>query len=320
MTKRALLIGIDTYPDPRNNLNSCVADTVRFQGLLQTYYGFKPQDIAVLRNTAATVVNARTGLTRLFSGIRTGDQVVFFQSSHGYRYVQGTTYTEVLCLYDAFLADTELVQLSGQTPPGTFTCVIDACHSAGLDKLFFAPNGLYAARAKVWQPPLDQAATDIAALSRATAFKGFGRAATSDTGAVAKLFSPGAFGGDGAPKAKGGEGDPQLNGVLFSACLADETAAAGSPPTDNLSAFTWALGKELDAGGTTVTASILRDRVVQRLQALNMRQTPNIEAPMAHGGWLNEALINYGNSGAAPVGGEGVFDAFLRSLGVGVPA
>lgn len=191
MTKRALLIGIDTYPDPRNNLNSCVADTVRFQGLLQTYYGFKPQDIAVLRNTAATVVNARTGLTRLFSGIRTGDQVVFFQSSHGYRYVQGTTYTEVLCLYDAFLADTELVQLSGQTPPGTFTCVIDACHSAGLDKLFFAPNGLYAARAKVWQPPLDQAATDIAALSRATAFKGFGRAATSDTGAVAKLFSPG---------------------------------------------------------------------------------------------------------------------------------
>ena len=117
MAKRALLIGIDTYPDPRNNLNSCVADTVRFQNLLQTYYGFQQQDIALLHNSAATLANARTGLTRLFSGIRAGDQVVFFQSSHGYRYVQGTTYTEVLCLYDAFLADTELVQLSGQTPP-----------------------------------------------------------------------------------------------------------------------------------------------------------------------------------------------------------
>ena len=173
----------------------------------------------------------------------------------------------------------------------------------------------------MWQPPLEQATTDIAALSRATAYKGFGRAATSDTGAVAKLFSPDAFGADGAPIAKGSEGDAQLNGVLFSACLADQTAAAGSPPTDNLSAFTWALGKELDAGGTTVPASTLRDRVVQRLEVLNMRQTPNIEAPMAHGGWLDETLINYGNpGGAVPPGGEDAFDAFLRSLGVTVPA
>ena len=83
----------------------------------------------------------------------------------------------------------------------------------------------------------------------------------------------------------------QLNGVLFAACLADQTAAAGSAPTDGLSAFTWALGRELEAGGVTIAANALRDRVDQRLQALNMRQTAAIEAPMAHGGWLTETLI-----------------------------
>jgi hypothetical protein len=333
-TKRAVLVGIDVYPDPRNNLNSCVADTLRFRGLLQSYYGFQPQDITLLHNSAATLDNVRTALTQLFAGVADGDEVVFFESSHGYRYVKGSTFVEVLCLYDQFLEDTELVQLSQQVPPGTFTCVVDACHSAGLEKLFFAPDGLYAARSKVWQPPPEQAAADIALLSQATSFKSFARAATADTGAVAKQFSPAAFGATSAPPAKSGEGQPELNGVLFAACLADQTAAAGSPPTDGLSAFTWALGRELEAGGVTVAANALRDRVAMRLEALNMRQTPAVEAPMAHGGWLTETLITYGAAGVpipvvpprqaptpvVPPVPDGDFEALLQAVLEGAPA
>ncbi len=322
MTKRALLIGIDLYPDPRNNLNSCVADTERFQGLLQNYYGFQPQDITLLHNSAATLPNARTQLSQLFAGVNAGDEIIFFQSSHGYRYVKGSTYTEVLCMYDQFLEDTELVQLSQQVPPGTFTCVVDACHSAGLDKLFFAIDGLHAARAKVWQPPAERAAADIAVLGQATSFKSFGRAATSDTGAVARQFSSQAFGDGTAPAAKSGEGQPELNGLLFAACLADQTAAAGSAPTDQLSAFTWALGHELEGGGTRLAANDLRDRVDQRLRALNMQQTPAVEAPIAHGDWLTQPLISYGKTTPTPGQTDAstydVFDAFLRSLGIGV--
>jgi len=328
-SKRALLVGIDSYPDPRNNLNSCVADTQRFQGLLQTHYGFDQQAITLLHNSAATLDVVRSQLARLFEGASAGDQVVYFESSHGYRYVKGSVYTEVLCLYDAFLEDTELVALSQQVPAGTLTCVIDACHSGGLEKLFFSPGGLQAARAKVWQPPPGQAAADLALLGQATSFKSFGRSATSDTGAVAKLFSPAAFGANAAPTAKGGEADPELNGVLFAACLADQTAAAGSPPTDGLSAFTWALGREIDAGGAGTAASALSDRVDQRLQTVNMRQTPIIQAPMAHGGWLTQTLIGFGGAGAlasnpsvpqitqpdtAP--NENSFDSFLHSLGL----
>jgi Caspase domain len=330
-SKRALLVGIDIYPDPQNNLNSCVADTQRFRGLLQNYYGFQPQDITLLHNNAATLANVRIQLSQIFAGVSTGDQVVYFESSHGYRYCKGSssTYTEVLCLYDQFLEDTELVQLSQQVPPGTFTCVVDACFSAGLEKLFFAPDGLHAARAKVWQPPPEQAAADMAVLTQATSFKAFARAATSDTGAVAKQFSAAAFGANAAPPAKDGEGQPELNGVLFAACKADQTAAAGSPPTDGLSAFTWALGREIEAGGGTIAASALGDRVDQRLQALNMSQTPTIEAPMAHGGWLTETLIAYGaatgtTTTPAPQpdqtpptspDGDG-FPSFLQALGI----
>jgi hypothetical protein len=253
---------------------------------------------------------------------------VYFESSHGYRYVKGSTFVEVLCLYDQFLEDTELVQLSQQVPPGTFTCVVDACHSAGLDKLFFAPDGLHAARAKVWQPPPEQALADASLLTQATSFKAFARAVTSDTGAVAKAFSAENFTTNAAPSAKSGEGDPELNGVLFAACLADQTAAAGSPPTDGLSAFTWAVGRELDAGAATIAGSDLRNRVDQRLQALSMRQTPAIEAPMAHGGWLTQTVITYDDAGgSAPTptptptpsasSGDPAFDAFLQGLDIG---
>ncbi len=320
--KRALLVGIDLYPDPANNLNSCVADTLRFRGLLQNYYGFQPQDITLLHNSGATLANVRLKLSQLLAGASVGDQLVFFNSSHGYRYVKGSTYTEVLCLYDQFLEDTELVELSQQTPAGTFTCIIDACHAAGMEKLFFAPDGLQVARAKVWQPPPDQAAADAALLTQATRFKSYTRAATADTGAVAKRFSAAALGAYSAPPAKAGEGLAEFNGVLLAACLADQTAAAGSPPTDGLSAFTWALGRELEAGGVTVAANALLDRVSRRLEALNMRQTPAAEAPMAHGGWLTQTLINYGAAGGTTTtptatSSDGIFDSFLQALGIG---
>lgn len=328
-SKQALLVGIDVYPDPQNNLNSCVADTRRFQGLLQSHYGFDAESIVVLHNNDATLTNVRDELKRLFEGVAVGAEIVFFESSHGYRYVKGDVYTEVLCLYDAFLEDTELVDLSRQVPPGTLTCVIDACHSGGLEKLFFAPGGLHAARAKVWQPNPERAAADVASLSQATSFKSFGHPATSDTGTVAKLFSPAAFGMNFAPAAKGLEGGSELNGVLFAACLADQTAAAGSAPTDGLSAFTWALGREIEAGGASRSAAALCRSVDQRLETLNMRQTPVVEAPIAHAGWLTQTVIGYGSAAesSTPMEGQtpsspnspsdGLFESFLQGLGIG---
>jgi hypothetical protein len=46
--QNVLLIGIDTYADPRNYLPSCIADTEAFQSLLATHYSFHDEDVQCL--------------------------------------------------------------------------------------------------------------------------------------------------------------------------------------------------------------------------------------------------------------------------------
>jgi Caspase domain len=296
--RRALLVGIDQYPDPRNNLNSCIADTLAFQDMLISSYGCDPANITMLHNQAATLDAVRGVLDTLFANdLNPGEKVIFFESSHGYRYPEGDTMVEVLCLYDAFLEDHELVQRSASLPPDTLTVVTDACHSGGLNKLFFPPGGTTVARAKVFQPSDEQATRDVGLLRQVSKFKFFGRAPTMDTGAVAKQFVPATLNG-AVPKQKdAGAGALELNGVLFAACLADQTAAAGSPPTDNLSAFTYALTTQLD---TTISVEQLKDKAAARLSALNMSQTPVVEAPIAEGGLLTDTFISMQPAAAGP--------------------
>ncbi|MXQ13103.1 caspase family protein [Microvirga makkahensis] len=301
--KRALLIGIDQYPDPRNNLNSCIADTLAFKNLLMGSYGFDATDIRLLHNNAATLANVRAGLDDLTRGASAGDQIIFFESSHGYRYPQGDTMVEVLCLYDAFLSDSELAARTQAIPPGVLTVVLDACHSGGMDKVFFAPDGPVVAQTKVWQPPLNEAASKAAQMQQITRFKFFGRSIVSQPADVAKNFSTGEAAidrfsqwPDAVPLRKGSgnsakyadsirnrwmrksykAGAVELNGALFTACRADQTAAAGTPATDNLSAFTYALLDQLD---TTISLNSLCARTASRLQELNMSQIPVVDTP-----------------------------------------
>jgi Caspase domain len=294
-TKRALLVGIDEYPDPRNRLNSCIADTLAFRQMLLTTYGFDLNNITLLHNSAATLANVRTALDTLFAGVGAGDHIIYFESSHGYRYVDGSTMVEVLCLYDGFLHDTELVQRTKPLAPDTLTVVADACHAGGLNKLFFLPGGPVAARAKVFQPPVDDAVVNAALLQQVSSFKFFGRRPTGDVGAVAKNFAPDF---PNIPLAKDvGEGELELNGALFAACMADQTAAAGSPPTGNLSAFTWAVTKE--AIDKSISLSELNSRVNARLRPLNLGQTPIVEVPVAHQEVAQETFITMEPLGAA---------------------
>lgn len=68
----------------------------------------------------------------------------------------------------------------------------------------------------------------------------------------------------------------ELNATLFAACKAEQTAAAGSLATNNLSAFTYALTTQLDPA---VSLNDLCSMVVQRLLELNMSQTPQYYVP-----------------------------------------
>lgn len=321
MAKRAFLVGLNIYPDPRNNLNSCVADTLAFKSLLQTTYGFDPEAIQLLHNQDATLDNVRSGLDDLFAGAQPGDELVYFESSHGYRYPDGDTMVEVLCLYDGFLKDTEFAQRTQGLPPDVLTVVLDSCHSGGMNKVFFPPGDVQVARAKVWQPSAEEAERDAQLYTQVTKFKFFGRSATADSGAVAKnfVFDPVNV---AAPKDLD-QGAVDLNGALFAACLSDQTAAAGSPPTENLSAFTYGIVKEVDPA---ISLSDLNQRVGALLASLNMTQTPVAVAPPLHPELLTETFVAMGTAGGgapapgpssdggADTGGTGGFDpdAWLR--------
>jgi hypothetical protein len=287
MANRALLVGINIYPDQRNWLNSCVDDTLHFKRILQDYYGFDSAAIQLLHNQDATLDNVFAGLDTLFAGASEGDQIVFYQSSHGYRYPEGNTMVEVLCCYDGFLKDTELSQRSQGLPAGVLSVVLDSCHSGGMNKMFFPPGGVQMARVKVWQPPLDQALRDAQLYTQVTKFKFFGRTVAGESAAVAKnlILEP-----VNVPPAKGAQqGEVDLNGALFAACLADQTASAGSPATNQLSAFTYGIEAEIKP---QITLTELNRRVGNRLAQLNLAQTPIAVAPPLHPELLTETFVS----------------------------
>lgn len=286
MADRALLIGIDEYPDPVNRLNSCVNDTEAFKNLLAGL-GFEDTAFKVLHNADATLAAARDGLDWLFEGARSGDRLVFFQSSHGYRYLKGDVMTEVLCEYDDFLEDTELVSRSSGLPPGVLTVVLDACHSGGMEKSIFVRGEARSVRAKVLIPPGDLQLRAANALTAARGVKPFGRTALTDEASLARNMAnvP-----DKAPPAKGPiTGGLELNGVLFAACQADQTAAAGSDATHFLSAFTYAVTTEMNSAESVIA---LRDATVRCIADLNMSQTPCVFVPKDHQDYLSETFIS----------------------------
>ena len=82
MTKRVLLVGIDTYTYPVNNLNSCVNDTAAFQSMLTSSYGFNAADITVLHDEQATYDNVTEALDGLLREADSSEQRVYF---HGWR-------------------------------------------------------------------------------------------------------------------------------------------------------------------------------------------------------------------------------------------
>jgi hypothetical protein len=171
-----------------------------------------------------------------------------------------------------------------------------------MNKCYFPPGGGTAqvAKTKSWQPSNEQAESDAQLYTQVTDFKFFGRRVAANAAAVAKNFI---FDPIGVTPIKDSiQSTVDLNGALFAACMADQTAAAGSPQTNNLSAFTWALTTVNDP---TVSLTDLTAAVVAKLNSINMQQTPNVSAPPEHPELLAETFISMRQAGAGTTGNGG---------------
>lgn len=135
--KRALCVGINDYPYEGNDLNGCVNDALAWAELLTKRFGFPKSDIKILLDSEATKKNIMNRLKSLLTGAKSGDVLVFTNSSHG-SYVADISgdeekYDEILCPYDIeenHILDDELRDLiSGLKDGVNITVILDNCHS-----------------------------------------------------------------------------------------------------------------------------------------------------------------------------------------------
>jgi hypothetical protein len=139
--KKALLVGINRYPDPRNELKGCVNDVRQMAETLNCRFGFSGgANLRILTDARATTKAILDGLAWLTTGASPGDSLVFHYSGHGSQVPDrngdetGDREDEILCPYDLDwdhpLTDDDLAAACGHVPQGALlTVILDCCHS-----------------------------------------------------------------------------------------------------------------------------------------------------------------------------------------------
>lgn len=145
--RKALLVGINDYPDPENQLNGCVNDVFRMSEVLQEM-GYDPSEIKVVLNERATSQNLRKMMDWLLKDAKSGDTRFFYYSGHGAQIPSSSMdgddddhLDECLVTYDFdwkrenAYTDKEFLKSYSQVPYGVdFVAVLDCCHSGGMTR------------------------------------------------------------------------------------------------------------------------------------------------------------------------------------------
>ena len=151
---RALLVGINNYPDAQNRLQGCINDTFLISSVLQEY-DIKADDIRLLLDERATRQGISDRLEWLVDGMQPGDRRVFFYSGHGAQIpsygvnAEPDGLDETLVPYDfdwsrekAF-TDDQFHKFYSQLPYDShLLCIFDCCHAGGLTRGMPRTRGL----------------------------------------------------------------------------------------------------------------------------------------------------------------------------------
>lgn len=133
--KYALLVGINNYKKPGNNLKGCIND-VKLMKILCRRNGYKT---TILKNKRATQNNIIAKLTGIINKTKKGDRVMYYHSGHGTQVpdfnkdeIDGLD--ECLVTYDhnwndAFTDDKLASCLKNLHKKAFLSLIIDTCHS-----------------------------------------------------------------------------------------------------------------------------------------------------------------------------------------------
>lgn len=148
MKNKALLVGINDYPLPGNDLRGCINDLVDMGHFIANQNKVYAWDnIKTITDSKATKKGILEQLDWLFDGVSAGDQILFQYSGHG---AQQTTLhpaiekdglDEIICPYDfndtaaTAISDKEFAQRFAKIPKDVhFVWISDSCHAADLSR------------------------------------------------------------------------------------------------------------------------------------------------------------------------------------------
>ena len=135
----ALLVCVNKYKIPGNNLRGCLNDVKNMRVLLG-HNDFSVMHVRSLTDEQATKKRIMDSLEQMVSNMKEGDHGVFHFSGHGSQVIdtnndESDSLDEILCPYDfdwtgTYITDDGLREILGNLHPGaTLDALFDACHS-----------------------------------------------------------------------------------------------------------------------------------------------------------------------------------------------
>jgi hypothetical protein len=150
MNNKALLVGINAYPNPNNNLRGCINDIVDMEYFITTKNKvYAKENIKTLTDSRATKKGILEHLNWLLLGASAGDQLLFHYSGHGAQLPsKGHAFEkdgldEIICPHDfsdgnatkTAISDKEFAKIFATIPKGVhFIWISDSCHSEDLSR------------------------------------------------------------------------------------------------------------------------------------------------------------------------------------------
>lgn len=304
--RRALLVGINRYPQESDRLEGCVNDVFLMSATLQEC-GFAPEDIRVCLDDRATAAGITDRLNWLLDDPRAGDERVFYYSGHGATIPaygangEPDRKNETLVPHDFdwspehAIVDDQIFQMYSQLPFGMrFAMILDCCHSGGMHRQGGArvrglnPPDDIRHRELKWDSKADMwVARDFTRLNRRFSSKAevneafFG--ADGSTTRIGRASLARRQSEDEYRRQKRAAGSARVGPYLpliIEACQEKEFSYEYRHGVTSYGAFTYALCLELRRR-KRVTFSALVEVTKARLAELGYEQTPQILGPRA---------------------------------------
>lgn len=300
--RRALLVGINDYPNPADRLEGCVNDVFLVSSLLQES-GFDAENIRVVLNERATAAAIVERLEWLLDGAEDEQDRVFFYSGHGAQipgYGVGEKVDrkdECLVPYDFnwtrehAVTDDQFYELYSQLPYGThFLTILDCCHSGGMTRDGAAkargltpPDDIrhrelqWNAKEQMWMPrDLSDVKDNVEERSKRPGMFGE-RGDVNRLGRSAQI-RPSRQRFDRACKEYGHKGP--FMPIIFQACEEKQLSYEYRHGVQSYGAFTYSLGLVLRQNASKkLTWSQLITQVGAKLAALRYQQKPCLICP-----------------------------------------